>query len=574
MDKNTNSPADSHAVDQISFLHMLKKFFTYKLIVLSLLAFGIGVLIVYFCFGKSGTSLAYYILNEIGKAVFITAIVAGAIKWHMAREYDIIKKQKDGLIKHDLSETIENLQKDISAQTANITACSQSLDAMNSCDVSRLFRNRVKSSEEIKSVISEMSFSELKVIGISLNDFVRDENRTLHSAWKIIESRIQSSKSDTEAQNKIVVRVMIIDPLSKGAYLRSTAEEQQGKKDRLLGDVDYSVKYFMELEEKSKDSAIDLKVRLYRLPPILYLVWTPEVAFFHHYHFRPTHSSDINIPVQKIINRSYRGETEHKMHDELNFHFEWIWDKASISLVDYMNNCSEGTDKCIRKANISNMFYDQSSSRKRIQYLIRKTDHILWIKGITLKSFFDYGELFDDIADCCSNKTLDIKILIINPKSEQAKYRSFREYLISNKEISIDNFDDELRKEQRLYKEIRETFRRILDFIDELKEKTANLKISVNFFNSSTESFSLITDDFVVLEQYHYGMVKPGGPNKIKRRILGGNFPVIEYKRKGTSEDTVDDPFSLMKDHFNFTFKHCSFSPTREFFNAEQSHSL
>ncbi len=72
-------------------------------------------------------------------------------------------------------------------------------------------------------------------------------------------------------------------------------------------------------------------------------------------------------------------------------------------------------------------------------------------------------------------------------------------------------------------------------------------------FTSSPEAFVLITDEAAIVEQYHYGIIKPTlGIDE--RKILGGNIPIIEYE----NVDDSHSPYMILKDHMEHVFKYHS----------------
>ena len=290
-------------------------------------------------------------------------------------------------------------------------------------------------------------------------------------------------------------------------------------------------------------------------------VHPPQCAniFVQQYYFRPRHSADINIPVIQYHSKENSQVSGSSIHDELNFHFNWIWDHASISLDEYFNDHLIGIDEGARESNIINIYYEkdlkQERSRQRILHLISKTKKILWIKGISLKSFFKYGDLFDSISNACLIETLDIRILLIDPNSEQARLRSFREFLMIRSDSKLDEFSDDERKKQRLYKDTMDSIANISDHLKELNSSCTNHNFKARIFFSAAEAFTLITDDGALVEQYHYGKIRPTQSQDSKGKILGGDFPVVEYKR---NDNDVFDPYRILKDHFNYIFNNCS----------------
>ena len=541
------------------FINILTRYVSLRLLFLMLLIFGTGVLLVIYFYPKSETSIYFYILSEIGKALFITAMISGAVKWYLTRQTIILENTKNEIIRDELKKNLEELKDKVLSQTKVMTAASKSLDALKNAGIVEFYENRSRASKEIEDAIENKNVKSLKIIGISLNDFVRDEHPILHKAWKTVEDYIKSDKPPRKTEN-IEIKLLIIDPMSNGAFLRGSAEGTEDSHTRLYEDVIISMRHFRNLEKISSiGKKVKFSAKIYRTPPIMYLVWTPETSFVQQYYFRPKHSADINIPVIQYHSKDPFLNLGNSIHDELQFHFDWIWDNAAFSLQDYFKKHNIGIDSGSNNANIINIYYEknlsQQKSKERILYLIKNTQKRLWIKGISLKSFFKYGDLFDAISNACSIAGLDIKVLLIDPDCDQAKIRSFREYLMNDETRNLSYFNDEERRKQPLYKDTMDSITNIRDHIKELNNYCNKHNFSARIYHSSPEAFILITDESALIEQYHYGKIRPTTSQSSKGKILGGDFPVIEYKRN--DKDSFD-PYKILNNHFEFVFTHCS----------------
>jgi hypothetical protein len=64
----------------------------------------------------------------------------------------------------------------------------------------------------------------------------------------------------------------------------------------------------------------------------------------------------------------------------------------------------------------------------------------------------------------------------------------------------------------------------------------------------------MLTDSSALVEQYHYGKIKPAEDDTMGRKILGGDVPVIEYERQAPRKNPLKDPYRIFEDHFRFVF--------------------
>ncbi|MDY0357735.1 MAG: hypothetical protein RBR19_17765 [Sedimentisphaerales bacterium] len=536
----------------------IRNYIGLKLLIAIIVLSSTGLLLVIFSHKKAGQSTTYYIMREIGKAVCITALASGGVKWYMTRQASVLDRLANRRSEQQLSADLEELRGQVVSQTGTICRSASSLVAMHQADIVHFYKNRMEASTEIKTALEDTHVTEIKIIGISLNDFTRDEQRELQQAWKTIETYVSTGQPPKEA-DRLDVKVLLIDPMSEGALLRSKAEGCEDRVSRLQEDVGIAISDLYALERQSKNEKVTFEAKVYRTAPILYLVWTPCTAFVQQYYFRPRHRDvNVSIPVAQYSNKPCCDTHPHSIHEELRFHFDWIWDNASVSLKKYVDEHCMGIGAAVNEAGITNIYYDSDLSRQRILHLIRQPDNKrLWIKGISLRSFFRWGDLFDALTTVARRPDIDLRILLINPDSEQANMRSFREFAMTGSPMTFDGFDDDARRDQRLYKDTVESINQVRGFLQECRQREEKVEMRVKLFRSATEAFLLITDDSVLVEQYHYGKIGPGLDGETSRKILGGDVPLIEYSRREKSGDNIlKDPYRIFSDHFEFVFDH------------------
>lgn len=561
------------------FLEVLKRYISMKLILAMVFLLGVGSILVYFSFIYPG-SLIFQIFGEAGKALFITAVISGGVKWYMTRQYLELEKEKEKILYRDLFETLTNLQNKIveqltnlgdkvSQQTDRMIDSASSLDALQRTDVIRFYSNRNEATSDVKTDIQDPNITYLRIIGISLNDFLRPGNPIFHDEiWKTIEHYIIGK---TSPRKPLDIKILLIDPNCYGAYHRSKAEEtiHIGVAGRLETDVLDSIKTLHKIEHQARqDGKVNFEVKLYRTPPILYLVQTDFVSYVQQYYFWPEYNPNLNIPTIRYQGRISSEAQGCSIHDEMKFHFKYLWDNCSITTHEYLEEYNRGYDEVIRIANIKNVYYMYSEKdlcKEKMLYLMNTTKDILYIKGISLRSFFRTGKLFDTFCKIATKEGLEVKILLIDPECEQAKFRSFREYLLKNPDTEFRNFQEEetLRKSQDLYKDVEVSIGNIKDYLKELSREGKKHNIAVRVYSSAPECFMLLTDDSVLVEQYHYGKISPPEKEteKIKSRLLGGDVPAIEYKKPDSEmlkTHSLRNPYEIFKNHFEYVFKYCS----------------
>ena len=89
------------------------------------------------------------------------------------------------------------------------------------------------------------------------------------------------------------------------------------------------------------------------------------------------------------------------------------------------------------------------------------------------------------------------------------------------------------------------------------------------WFATAPYCFMLMSDESVLVEQYHYGKVS----QRAGMEILGRDMPIHEYKRYQNIHGIIDtdDPsaplqtYELMKSHFEFVFEKCAYDIPDDF---------
>jgi len=562
---------NSNKIEEPELPKFVKPYVRLRVTLTIIVLVAIGIFLVLLGFGKTG-QLFYYMCVEIGKAILFTVLVSTAINWYFKRQISILEREKqaverqyqertanyeaekDELFRQTVNKQLDLLRTEVLGQTQGIAEQAVCFDALQAADVDRFYPNRDEASSGIKGALLQRGVTSIKLMGISLNDFMRDENPDLHEAWVGISRYIEEDKPPSDSE-KLDIQVLIIDPRSEGAYLRSQAEGIKGADSRLNADVSDTMRDLYKLEKMANVSnnthrRVTFSARVYRTSPTMFLAWTPYAAFVQSYYFRPRHTKG-HYPT---INFHTSGKEE-SVHQELGFHFDWIWDKASTTLEEHLNLLNVGVAETVRDANISNMFYNYAESRARIIKLIEKTQKRLWIKGISLHSYFTYAnsDLIEAVIKAYE-RNVDVKILLINPNSEQAKFRSFREYLMGHPDSQMEHFDEKARHGERLYTDTATS----INFIRlQLKNRILNKELGVKLYNSGPECFTLLTDEAVLVEQYHYGKITGSVQTGL---ILGGDIPVTEYLKKQADQiaDKKKDPYQLFMDSFEYVYDHCS----------------
>lgn len=554
-------------IKRYNLLKIIHGIFISKLWLALMFMIVLGLFLIFFSFNSTSQiqEIKIFIIREIGKGFLIAAVITIFLKIVIERQYREIENEFVQYIKDDISATLSNLKKEINENLQNLFHASASLEAMSQSGIFRIYPSRRIASEDIATDLIAPNTSKIRLIAISLNDFVRGDQPVLNRAWQEIEQYIRGHKELPKKTKSLDIKILIIDPECFGAQLRSRGEcrDQCPPPGRLRTDVFETVKYLLELikicEKNHSDSKISISFRLYRLPPLLFLCQTDDVSYVHQYHFWASRNSDVPIPVFRYTDIP-QGRISKSLHREMTDHFDWIWSEASIDPDEFLRAKSVGIDKGIYQSGAVNVFNDPKIARQRIIWHINHAKKKLYIQGISLNSFFNIKEpdIFAPIKRLLMNNKIEIKILLLNPDSEQAKIRSYREHLFADTNISFYEYkaNPRLHINSKLFRETVETITTIKDAIMNINKGNFTAKL----YDTSPACFTLIVDDFVLVEQYHFGKTIPDNFSSEEPIILGKDMPLFEYSIPGCLYESTParTPLILLNNHFDFVFNECS----------------
>jgi hypothetical protein len=243
-------------------------------------------------------------------------------------------------------------------------------------------------------------------------------------------------------------------------------------------------------------------------------------------------------------------------------HFEWIWQWASVPVAEFLLDHGVGCDKGMYRCGAVNVYTDSDKAWCRIVHLIRGAKERIDIQGITLHSFFRRENIIvpdHPFRKLIEQGTVKVRLLLLDHDydSEQARYRSYREYLLTNAHKDISAYSRSEHHESRLFRDVEETIGAIkIRVADIARKKAAGWvpQITLRKYRSAPVAFVLRIDKSVVIEQYQYGKV-------INREILSRDMPVMEFA------DVVEagaprlfaaaldrSPYRLFRDHFDFAW--------------------
>ena len=474
-----------------------------------------------------------------------------------------IDQAKTSIVTNVIKQTQEGINDAAQVLQRHVT----SINVMEICNMVAIHQSRNSAAPQIRK---EMALAqEVRMMGISLNEFYRLDEGEFRAAWADLVDGIKNGKQ--------TARILLVDPYCHGAVLRSYSEthEMAGVQDRLEDDVKAAARMLHQLREDLKDKASKLDVRVYSLTPTTFICQTEAMTFTQPYHFWKRRLPGCPIPVFQYRKR-VSGHTGVCIHNELEQHFNFVWEYASIPL-DTLQRSKTSDEKAghfwpqptrglewgAHASGMDSVFIDRDRPAFRMREELTKSKE-LRIQGITLNAFFDESSLARELK---RRLTLDggdqpnIRILVLDPNCEQAKFRAYREFRLNTSEPipTIAEFSVMQYYQSRLYIDLQSTIK-----------KLGNLPgVQSRMYDSAPHLFALIGDTAAFIEQYTYGKIIEDNPNE--EVILGSDMPLIEYSKainvvyknvlkqmKSDENDYMEklrpQPYPLLIDHFDYAW--------------------
>ena len=442
----------------------------------------------------------------------------------------------------------------------------ESIKVMEESDLMAIYPSRQAAASAIRAGIAISK--KVWLMGISLNEFCREERGPFLEAWEQLVSGIQAGEKKA--------RLLLIDPYCHGAVLRSYSEtaNTSGVSDRLEGDVKAAARLLHQIRKDLGPQASLLEVRLYGTAPTMFLCHLDSSTFAQSYHFWKTRIAGCPIPVFQYRKR---GQSQQGIciHTEMEQHFSFIWKHASVKLDELQESGdpdsppghfwprpTRGLEWGAHASGMETVFIDRHRPAVRMQEEIGKSTRV-WIQGITLRAFFDDSVLARTLAKRISSPNADIRIMLLDPDCDQAKVRAYREFLLnSDLKLSFEEFTGDHYAGSKLRRDLLETIARI-------SSRHAGSGIKVAKYGTAPHMFVMIGDESAFVEQYSYGKMASSSPDD--EVILGSDMPLIEYRRRidpvytrvlkeirgednEVTEDLRPQPYPLLVDHFEYAW--------------------
>lgn len=219
-------------------------------------------------------------------------------------------------------------------------------------------------------------------------------------------------------------------------------------------------------------------------------------------------------------------------------------------------------EQCVLPAGIVAIHSDRHAAYGEIMRRISSATKSVSMLGIALRPFFhSAGAYYEKILETL-DKSLEWRVLVLDPHSDEALLRSLREnqatYRIKLSKTELDYRQkpmEELRKTyERAYQETdvyRDIQRTTEFFLDNARNGKKRASAVLRWHRGAPVAFVVIVDDrSLFVEQYHYGRVDPETNMRVGERV-----PVFEYASSSSM-------FQHMRGHFEHLWGNLSREPS------------
>jgi hypothetical protein len=249
-------------------------------------------------------------------------------------------------------------------------------------------------------------------------------------------------------------------------------------------------------------------------------------------------------------------QAEYLSHNELKKTIQQAIDEKLNSFrSEFTRNEDISILEDLRKAGISNAYNRRDVAMKRILELLPTARESVWLMGISLRKFFHRSsELYDRIR-ALQGHPLEWKALVIDPDTDQALFRSLREQETTYKKmLHVGQLNYSSLHKTELFNQFAPIYTQLQLYTDVMQTKLSvkvatdelGLRIALRFYRAAPVAFLAIIDDFVFVEQYHYGAITD---DRVAEQV-----PVLEFRRGS-------DMFRQLYGHFQYVWNSLSRDP-------------
>ena len=426
-------------------------------------------------------------------------------------------------------------------------------DTLDSAGIVRLYARRSDAYVDMSRALRDPATTNIGLLGVRLAHMVR--SNVGPSPWHSLESELRARVS---SGGNLAVRVLLMDPACTAARLL----DRSGTGDQHLGSLDLEVRLTLDSirqlrRQLPRNSGVSLDVALYRTAPQSFVLLTDNEVYLQPYTYsNVTRRESSDTPRTSDCVALFMYERWSLVHSAAREHFDVIWSNA-VGYDELYERASIGVDRGLADSGIVNVYTDPQSALRRMVHLIRSARERVWIQGLSLNPMFA-RELDEAMNELVQRRDIpDVRLLILDPQCEQARLKSYREYVsrhaLSDDPPELERYlreGDEFHQNSKIYQAIMGNMQRLRELLRGTGVGGAPSHVKVRCYSSAPVAYVLIADGHALVEQYHFG--KQGFSLWSAELQLTEEMPLLEYRR--VSRQTPPHPFAIIEDHYEHVF--------------------
>jgi hypothetical protein len=503
-------------------------------------------------------TIASFLASQLGTGLLVGAVGAALVQAFIMSAPRTMQKLVDELRSRPHEATIGDRLAELTAELRAYELRTRASDALARMGVVDILGTTEDVAAKISAILATPAAGDVRLLGISLSALFGGGSQLGGQDWpdQQLERVLLGEDPFPARGDGIHVRVLLANPacLSLRLLAHGAPGESEEALERLRNEITAAARHLNRLSKEvtHRRNGNSLEVRFYREVPPFFLFTTREGALTRSYYhgLAPAPGAAASAPV-------WHFSAESVAYQATCRHFDAIWDTDSVSCEELLTHEAIGTDQGIGESGILNIYTSRESAEARIKWLISRARNRVWIQGVSLSNHLS-PPLEKDMLGLLQARSVDTRILILDPDSDQAVRKSYRDYLLDQDGIAVDYEeyarDTRLHRASQLYGRLRHSAQRF----ESMSAKAVAGNFQVRQYACAPTSYILIADDHALVEQFHYG--KPvDAEGSIQAQLqLAREMPLIEYGRPGSDlfpPQAWLDPLAVIEDHFSQVFE-------------------
>lgn len=501
-----------------------------------------------------------FMAAQLGTGLLVGAVGAALVQSFVMSAPQTMQELVDELRSRPREASLEDRLAELTTELRAYDLRSRTNDALRLMGVVDILRSTEDVAAKITACLTDPAVTDVRVLGLSLGTFFGGRRYSQGPDWpgQRLERLLLGEESNPVRNEGIRVRVLLIDPacLSLRLLTHGAAGESGEELVRLRNEIHEVADHLNRLSKEvaRRRNANSLQVRFYRAAPPFFLFAARQGVFTHSYYHGlaadPRRIASAAVWHFSAESAAYRASCRH---------FDAIWDTDSVPCGDFLLHGAIGTDQGIGESGIVNIYTDRESAQERIRWLISNARKRVWIQGVSLSHHLS-PPLEEVMLGLLQAGSVDTRVLILDPDSDQAFRKSYRDYLLDQDGSTIIDYDTYVQNKylhntSQFYSRLRHSAQRF----ESMSSKATAASFQVRQYACAPTSYILIADDHALIEQFHYGKpVHAGGSIKAQLQ-LAREMPLIEYVRPASdlfASKPWLNPLAVIEDHFSQVFEH------------------